>query len=333
MMRLPRFRYMAPATLKEAARVLAGEGPGAMVVAGGTDLYPNMKRRHQMPKTVVALRRLQRLRGIRGSARRGFSVGPLTTLTEMEESAALRRAWPGLHEAVRTISTPILRNMGTIGGNLCLDTRCNYYNQNYEWRRAINFCMKCEGVVCWVAPGSDVCLAVSSSDGAPMLCAIGARLRLVSAAGERSIEAKDLYVRDGIRYLSKRPDEILAGIDLPQAAGWRTAYRKLRRREAFDFPVVGVAACVRFEGPLVAEARLWLGAVASAPVAAEEATRALTGRPLDDQAIDAASRLAWPVAKPVDNTDFGVRWRKEMARLLTRDALRAVRQDAGAQRT
>ena len=332
MMRLPRFRYTAPATLMEATRVLAGEGPEAMVVAGGTDLYPNMKRRHQMPKSVVALRRLERLRGIRGSARGGFSVGPLTTLTEIEESAPLARAWPGLHEAVRTISTPILRNMGTIGGNLCLDTRCNYYNQNYEWRRAINFCMKCEGEVCWVAPSSDVCLAVSSSDGAPMLCAIGARLRLVSASGGRVIETKDLYVRDGIRYLSKRPDEILASIDLPPAAGWRTAYRKLRRREAFDFPVVGVAACLRFEGPVVAEARLWLGAVASAPVDAGEAARALVGRPLDDEAIDAASRLAWPVAKPVDNTDFGVRWRKEMARLLTRDALRSLRRDAGASR-
>jgi 4-hydroxybenzoyl-CoA reductase subunit beta len=333
MMRLPRFRYLAPPTLKEAARVLAGEGPEAMVVAGGTDLYPNMKRRHQVPKTVVALRRLERLRGLRGNARRGFTLGPLTTLTEMEESAALARAWPGLHEAVRTISTPILRNMGTIGGNLCLDTRCNYYNQNYEWRRAINFCMKCDGEICWVAPGSDVCLAVSSSDGAPMLAAIGARLRLVSAAGERTIETKDLYVRDGIHYLSKRPDEILTGIDLPPADGWRTAYRKLRRREAFDFPVLGVAACLRFDGPVVAEARLWLGAVASAPVAADDAARALAGRPLDDEAIDTASRLAYPKAKPVDNTDFGVRWRKEMARLLTRDALRAIRGDGDTRRS
>jgi 4-hydroxybenzoyl-CoA reductase subunit beta len=325
MMRLPKFRYLAPATLKEAARVLAGEGPEAMIVAGGTDLYPNMKRRHQMPKTLVALRRLDRLRGIRGTARRGLAIGPATTLTEMEESAALRRAWPGLHEAVRTISTPILRNMGTIGGNICLDTRCNYYNQNYEWRRAINFCMKCDGDTCWVAPGSDICLAVSSSDSAPMLCAMGARLRLVSATGERTIATRDLFVRDGIRYLSKRPDEILAGIDLPPADGWRTAYRKLRRREAFDFPVLGVAACLRFDGPVVAEARLWLGAVASSPVQAVEAEQALAGRPLDDEAIDAASRLAYPKAKPVDNTDFGVRWRKEIARLMTRDALRALR--------
>ena len=326
MMRMPKFRYFAPKTLKEAAAILAGEGPTAMIVAGGTDLYPNMKRRHQMPKTLVGLRRISRLTGLRGSARGGFSLGPATTLTEMEEHRALRDAWPGLHEAVRSISTPILRNMGTIGGNLCLDTRCNYYNQTWEWRRAINFCMKCDGDVCWVAPGSDVCLAVSSSDSAPMLCAMDAKLRLVSSAGERTLSACDFFRHDGIQYLAKQPDEILAGIDLPPVDGRRTAYRKLRRREAFDFPVLGVAATLRFEGPVVSEARLWLGAVASSPVRADGAERALAGKPLTEESIDAASRLAFPRAKPVDNTDLGVRWRKEMARLLTRDALRSLRQ-------
>jgi 4-hydroxybenzoyl-CoA reductase subunit beta len=325
MMRLPKFRYVAPRTAREAAGILAAEGPQAMVVAGGTDLYPNMKRRHQMPKTLVALRRIDRLRGVRGSAAKGLVLGPATTLTELEELPVLKKKYPGLHEAVRTISTPILRNMGTIGGNICLDTRCNYYNQNYEWRRAINFCMKCDGTVCWVAPGSDTCLAVSSSDTAPVLCAMGARLTLVSSGGERTIEAKELFNRDGIHYLAKRPDELMTAIALPPAADWRSSYRKLRRREAFDFPVLGVAACLRFEGDQVAEARLWLGAVASAPLEATEAEQALVGRQLTDESIDAASRLAFPKAKPVDNTDFAVRWRKEMARLLTRDALRALR--------
>jgi 4-hydroxybenzoyl-CoA reductase subunit beta len=325
MMRLPRFNYVEPRSLKEAARVLAGEGPAAMPLAGGTDLFPNMKRRHQMPKTLVALGALPRLAGVRGSAAKGFAIGAGTTLTVIEEHAALRRAWPGLHEAVRSISTPILRNMGTLGGNICLDTRCNYYNQNYEWRRAIKFCMKCDGDTCWVAPGSDTCLAVSSSDSAPMLCALGARLHLVSKAGERTIEARALFARDGIKYLTKAPDEILVRIELPPVDGWRTAYRKLRRREAFDFPVLGVAIALRFEKDIVAEARLWLGAVAEAPLEAAVAANALAGRPLTDDAIEEASRLAFPIAKPVDNTDFGVRWRKEMSRLMTRDALRSLR--------
>ncbi len=325
MMRLPPFRYLAPRTVREAARMLAAEGPAAMPVAGGTDLYPNMKRRHQTPAVLVGLRRLETLRGVRGSAARGLRLGAATTLTDLDENAILRAKYPGLHQAIHSISTPILRNMGTIGGNVCLDTRCNYYNQNYEWRRAINFCMKCDGTVCWVAPGSDMCLAVSSSDTAPMLCALGARLRLVSKDGERTIAAADLYQRDGIKYMTKRPDEILTAIDLPPAAGWRTAYRKLRRREAFDFPVLGVAVALKFDGPSVSEAHLWLGAAAPAPVEASEAAAALVGRPLGEDSIEAASRLAFPVAKPVDNTDFGVRWRKEMARLMTRDALRTLR--------
>ncbi len=326
MMRLPRFRYLAPRSLAEAAAILAGEGPKAMIVAGGTDLLPNMKRRHQMPQVLVGLRAIEGLRGIRGGASRGVSIGPATTLTDLEEAPAIRAGYPGLFEAVRSISTPILRNMGTIGGNLLLDTRCNYYNQNYEWRRAIDFCMKCDGSVCWVAPGSDTCLAISSSDSAPILCALGARLRLISKGGTRTIPASDLYRRDGIHYLTKRPEEILAEIVLPPAGRWRTAYRKLRRREAFDFPVLGVAVAVRFEKGAVAEARIWLGAVSMAPVEATESQAALRGRTLTDDAIAEAAGLAYPRAKPVDNTDFAVRYRKEMTPRLVADALRSVRQ-------
>ncbi len=324
MMRLPKFRYVAPRTVKEASAILATEGPEAMVVAGGTDLYPNMKRRHQMPKTLVGLRLVEGLRGVRGGAARGLVIGPATTLSALEESATLRDRYPGLFQAIHSISTPILRNMGTIGGNICLDTRCNYYDQNYEWRRAINFCMKCDGDVCWVAPKSTLCLAVSSSDTAPVLCALGARLRLVSRRGERMIEAKELYRRDGIHYLAKRHDEILTAIELPPASRWRSAYRKLRRRGAFDFPVLGVAACLRFEGDRVAEARLWLGAVSMAPVEVTDAQAALAGRPLTGDAIEEAARLAWSRAKPVDNTDFTLRWRKEMTLRLAAEALRAV---------
>jgi len=325
MMRLPQFRYHAPRTLREAAAILRKEGPQAMIVAGGTDLYPNMKRRHQMPKSVISLRAVNGLRGVKSRADGGLSLGPLMTLTDLEESAAIRKRYPGLHEAIRTISTPVLRNMGTIGGNICLDTRCNYYNQNYEWRRAINFCMKCDGEICWVAPGSDTCLAVSSSDTAPVLCAMDARLRLMSERGRRTVLAREFFRRDGIAYLTKRNDEILTAIDLPSPRGWRSAYRKLRRREAFDFPVLGVAVQARFIRKVAADVRIWLGAVASAPVEATEAQGALVGRLFTDEAIDEAARLAWPRSKPVDNTDFVVRWRKDMTRILTRDALRALR--------
>jgi 4-hydroxybenzoyl-CoA reductase subunit beta len=324
MMRLPPCGYVAPATLAEAAAILEDEGPEAAILAGGTDLLAKMKRRQQRPRTLVGLRRIAGLRGVRGTPGAGLRIGAMTTLAELERHEAIRAHYPGLHQALRSIATPLLRNAGTIGGNLCLDTRCNYYDQTWEWRRAINFCMKCDGDVCWVAPGSDVCLAVASSDAAPVLCAFGARLVLAGARGERTIEAKDLYRRDGIRFLAKDPAEIVAAVLLPPAGRLRSSYSKLRRRGSFDFPVLGVAACLRFDRDVVADARLWLTAVSMAPVRAEEAERALVGRPLTGASIEEAAEGAWARAKPVDNTDFTVRWRKEMTRHHVRQALGAL---------
>lgn len=317
MMRLPRFAFRAPADLAEAARILAGEAPGsAMLLAGGTDLLPNMKRRHQAPATLVALRRIPALRGIAGDAASGFRIGPMTTLTEVAEHPALGAAWPALTGAAGVVSTPLLRNMGTLGGNLCLDTRCNYYDQNHEWRRAIDFCMKWEGTTCWVAPSSPMCLAVNSSDTAPVLCAIGARLHLVSARGEREIGVDEFYRKDGMRYLTREPDEVLASIVLPPARGTETAYRKLARRGSFDFPVVGVAAALRRDADgTVREARLFVNAVASAPLRITAAEELLVGSKLEAGVIRAAAERAYAPAKPMDNTDLNYAWRKSMVRV------------------
>jgi 4-hydroxybenzoyl-CoA reductase subunit beta len=320
MMRLPKFTYLAPKKTADAVTMLAEEGPPAMLVAGGTDLYPNMKRRHQMPKTLIGLRRLRELRGIHGNR-----IGSATLLSDIEHDARLRETQPAFWRAVQSISTPVLRNMGTIGGNVCLDTRCNYYNQNYEWRRAIHFCMKCEGKTCWVAPSSDRCLAVNSSDTAPVLCALGAKLKFQSKDGERVIDAGELYQNDGIQYLKKRPDELLVDIELPAPNGWRATYLKLRRRGAFDFPVLGVAVRLAFEGAVVKDARIWLGAVSSAPVHAVESEQAILGKPLTDDAIAKAAEAAFKPAKPMDNTDFHLHWRKEMVKNYVRTALAALR--------
>jgi 4-hydroxybenzoyl-CoA reductase subunit beta len=300
--------------------MLADAGPTAMVVAGGTDLYPNMKRRHQMPKTLIGLRALDELRGFDGER-----IGPGETLTALERSARLRAGWPALWTAVHSISTPVLRNMGTIGGNVCLDTRCTYYNQNYEWRRGINFCMKCDGTTCWVAPSSGRCLAINSSDTAPVLCAVGARLRLRSVDGERVVEARDFYGDDGIAYLRKRPHELLTDILLPKPDGWKATYLKLRRRGAFDFPVLGVAVGLEFDGPRVKAARIYLNAVWMKPLEVVDAGKAVVGTELDDDAIARAADAAFAAAKPMDNADFHLHWRKEMARVYTRRALIELR--------
>src|SRR5438876_2568012 len=247
MLRLPKFKYLQPKNVAEAVRMMADAGPDAMYVSGGTDLYPNMKRRQQTPKVVIGLGHLKELRSLKGKPKDGIVLGASLTLTEVSEDSRVRSAHPAVVRAAELISTPLLRNMGTIGGNLLLDTRCNYYDQNYEWRKAINFCLKKDGDVCWVAPGSSKCWAVQSSDLVPVMVAIGAKFRLVSTLGERMIEAAGFYNDDGIDYLKKRPDELLVDIHLPLTNGWRASYQKLRRRGAFDFPVLGVAAFIQME--------------------------------------------------------------------------------------
>jgi 4-hydroxybenzoyl-CoA reductase subunit beta len=219
--------------------------------------------------------------------------------------------------------------MGTVGGNLLLDTRCNYYDQNYEWRKGINFCLKKDGDVCWVAPGSAKCWAVQSSDLVPLMVAVGARLRLVSTVGDRLVEARGFYNDDGIDYLHKRPDELLAEIHLPPAAGWRAVYKKLRRRGAFDFPVLGVAARIDEEdGGAVRSARVVLGGIAPAPLEVEAAGAALAGSPLNDETIGAAAEACYLRARPLDNTDHLMNYRKQMARPFVLRALRELQSNA-----
>jgi 4-hydroxybenzoyl-CoA reductase subunit beta len=325
MLRLPDFDYYVPKTIDEAVALMAEHAPDAMFVAGGTDLYPNMKRRQQTPRTVIGLGRVSSLRSIEGDAS-GLRIGAAVTLTELAEDARVREHYPAVARAAESISTPLLRNMGTIGGNLLLDTRCNYYDQTYEWRRSIDFCMKRDGEICWVAPSSPKCWAVNSSDEAPLMVALGARLKFVSPAGEREVLARDLYGEDGIAYLTKRPDELLVEVALPPVDGWRATYVKLRRRESFDFPVLGVAAKVRLGGDgAFGEAALVLGAVAPKPLPVDEAAEKLVGRPLTKESIAEAAEIAQHLARPLDNTDFLPHWRKQVVSTYVARALEELR--------
>jgi len=334
MMRLPLFAFRAPTTLEEAARILHGEGPSAMALAGGTDLLPNMKRRQQVPRTLLSLRRIEALRTIQ-FGESGARLGACLTLADIAADPRLRNGTTALAQAAGSVATPQIRNMGTLGGNLCLDTRCNYYDQNYEWRKAINFCMKKDGVTCWVAPSSPKCMAVSSTDTAPALIALAARARLVSQSGEREIPLADLYNNDGMNYLHRRPDEILAEVLLDPMHGWRSTYWKLRRRGSFDFPVLSVAAAARISQDAVAqEVRIVIGSVASRPLVAGEAAAFLMGRTLTDETIAEAAAMAARIAKPLDNTDFDMSWRKRVTAEFVTYALRELRgDDVGIERT
>jgi 4-hydroxybenzoyl-CoA reductase subunit beta len=324
-LRLPPFEYRAPKTAREAARCLAGAGPEAMAVAGGTDLYPNMKRRQFEPRLLVGLRNVESARGI--DANGGLRLGALATLTEVAEAAAVLARWPSIARAAGLVSSPPLRNAATIGGNLCVDTRCNYYNQTEFWRASIGFCMKKDGDVCLVAPGSEVCWALSSSDTAPVMISLDAEVTLVGPDGERRIPARALYKADGIDYLAKRPDEVLTAIHVPDRAQWRATYRKLRRRGSIDFPILGVAAAARLAaGDVVEDVRIVLGAVHTHPVEARDAQDFLRGKKLDRETIDMAAGIAYKPAKPLDNADLAYAWRKRMARV---EVARALRELAG----
>jgi 4-hydroxybenzoyl-CoA reductase subunit beta len=323
MLRLPQFQYIRAADLDEAATLLAEHGPQTMVVAGGTDLYPNMKRRQQEPPVVIGLRAIKALNTI-DMTDGGIRIGATTCLQDVATSRVVRERYPALATAAGLVSTPHLRRMGTLGGNLCLDTRCTYYDQNYHWRKSIDFCLKKDGAICWVAPNSPRCWAVSSSDTAPVAVALRAQLTLVSAAGQRCVDAGDFFRDDGILYLTRRPDEILSTMDFPSFDGWHMTYEKLRRRGSFDFPVLGVAAAVKLTDGVVEEARLVLGAVGSSPVDQSSLAQPLIGDRPTLEAIKSVAAAAYKGARPLDNTDLNYAWRKKMTRLYVERALARV---------
>lgn len=315
MLRLPPFEYSRPRSVREAATILAGEGPATRLVAGGTDLWPNLKRRHQQAARIVSLTGINELSGITEDGD-DLILGATTTLAAVENDPRVRMRFPALATAVASISSPPLRQTGTIGGNVMVDTRCTYYNQGEEWRRSINYCMKAEGAVCWVAPSSPRCWAHTASDSAPMLIALGATVRLASLAGEREIPLEQLYANDGMRYSAKQHDEIVTAIRVPGASDnsrRRTAFWKLRRRGSIDFAVLSAAVSLALaEDGTIEGARVVLGAVASQPSQAIKVEAALLGRRLEPENIAAAAALSPGSATPMDNTDFQAQWRKAM---------------------
>ena len=336
MLRLPRFRLLEARTYREAAQLLRDNGAGeldrargtpslrAMVVAGGTDLFPNMKRRQFVPEVLVSLAKVRDAAAIHENGE--LAIGAGATLTAIASDGRLRERYTALALAAESVSTPQLRNMGTLGGNVCLDTRCNWYDQSLFWRTAEGFCMKTNpDVVCRVATSSPRCLAVASADTVPALLALGATAHFAHASGERAVPLAELYREDGINAWAMRQDEVLTRITLPRADGWRTTYLKLRDRGSFDFPIAGVAAAVRWDGGAVADARVAITALASRPLLVDAARTPLVGSRLDDDAVAAAADAAHKAARPMDNTSGTISQRKRAARVLTERALLALR--------
>ncbi|HUA50474.1 MAG TPA: FAD binding domain-containing protein [Solirubrobacteraceae bacterium] len=327
-MRLPRFAYLPASTTAEAAQLLA-EHPGAQLVSGGTDLLPKMKRRQLEPKVLIGLRGVSELHGIHVNG--GATIGAGTRLHELSSAPDIVHRFPALARAASLVASPQIRNAGTVGGNLCVDTRCNYYDLSYDRRCAHDFCMKAGSDVCRLAPGGDRCWAVSSTDLAPVAHVLGGSVRLVSTRGERTLPIAQLYTMDdGIDYLQKQPDEVLTAIMLPPTDGLRATYVKFRRRGAIDFPLLGVAAAVRTDAAgTCTEARLVLGAVATAPLPVPRAGELLVGAALTEEAITAAAETAMSATKPMDALDLPLAYRRRMVKIHVARALRELVPESG----
>ena len=321
MLRLPRLRYLEPKSAREAATMAGELGARAMFVAGGTDLFPKLKRRQFEVEALIGLGFLQREIHNRSDEIR---IDAGVTLSHASHDPHLRQIFPGYAEAAGLVSSPPLRNAGTIGGNLCVDTRCNYYDMTYEWRKAAGFCMKKDGDICLVAPSSPRCWAVSSSDTAPMAIALDGFVTLVGDDGERELPVSALYRDDGIDYLAKQPAEVVTALRLRAKPGTRSAYVKLRRRGSIDFPIAGAAVAAEMDGDVVLRCRIVLSAVASHPLEVPAAGGFLEGKRLDAETIrEAAERAAKP-AKPLDNADLSHFWRKRMVRVIVEQALQRI---------
>lgn len=324
MLRLPPFRYHRPDTLEEVVRLLREHGDTAMAIAGGTDVLPNMKQGLHEPEHLVSLRGVPELRGSRVEGDE-LVIGAGETLESVAGDPTIRARIPALATAAAHVAGPQLRSMGTLGGNLCLDTRCTYYNQTHFWRRSLGFCLKKDGDTCHVTQVGKKCVAAHSADTPPVLWALGAEVDLVSADGERSVAVEDFFVADGIHNTVRRPDEILTRVRVPlPPEGSRTVYRKVRQRASIDFPVLNLAAAVALEPDgRIRALRLVVSALGSRPREVSGLDQ-VEGRPLDDGAIEAVAERAHQQCRPLTNIIVDPEWRRAMVPVYVRRALREL---------
>ena len=292
------------------------------VVAGGTDLLPSMKQKLFTPGFVLDLRGVGELRGIKSAPGKGTEIGALTTLTAIERSSEIGRDYPVLYEAVRTVASPVLRNMGTLGGNLCLDTRCLWYNQSLAWRKSCGFCLKKDGNLCHVAPGGKFCWAAFSGDTAPALLCLGAEIEIAGPDGLRRAPLSEFYVNDGIVRLRLAKNEIVTRIHLPEsAAGWRGSYQKLRVRGSIDYPLAGVAVALKMNSGRVEDARVAITAVNPAPHLIKDADAQLIGMTPTEEAAERIGEMAARTAKPLTTSVLTPEYRREMVKVYAKRAV------------
>ena len=323
-MSLPSFQLLRPKTLNEAIALMASYDGDMKIIAGGTDLLPSMKQKLFTPPYVLDLRAISELRGIRSTQDDGVEIGALTTLSAIEHSPLIRKDYPVLYEAARAVASPVLRNMGTIGGNLCLDTRCLWYNQSLLWRKSCGFCLKKDGDLCHVAPGGNICWATFSGDTPPALLCLRAEIDIAGPNGSRRTPLSEFYVNDGIVRLHLAPNEIVTRVHLPgSSAGWRGSYQKLRVRGSIDYPLAGVAVALKLRLGGVEDARVAITAVNPAPFLVKDADAQLVGALPTEELAERIGELAARTAKPLTTSALTPEYRREMVRVFAKRAVLA----------
>jgi 4-hydroxybenzoyl-CoA reductase subunit beta len=325
MLTLPRFAWLRPTSVDEVLAAMAEAPERALLVAGGTDAVPNLKHRLHEPERIVYLGAVRELRFVRRDAER-LSIGALTTLDELSRHPEVRELHPTLAKAAGLVAGPQLRNMGTIGGNLCLDTRCTYYNQTYFWREALGFCLKKDGVHCHVVPQGKRCVAAHSSDVAPVLISLGAEVEIAGAKGRRTMPVEEFFVGDGVHNNVLVPGELVTQIHVPaRARDLRGGYQKLRPRNAIDFPMLSVACALRVRGGVCEELHLVVSALAAKPRTVG-GLGALAGRGLDNAALEEIAQAAYKQCRPQTSVPYDADWRHEMVPVFVKRALREALQ-------
>lgn len=328
-MSLPAFKLLRPRTVEEAIGHLASHGNDLRILAGGTDLLPSMKQRLFTPAYLMDIRGIEEIHGIHVRPGLGVEIGALTPLSVIEDSELIRRDYRVLHEAAMTVASPILRNMGTLGGNVCLDTRCVWYNQSLQWRKSCGFCIKKDGDLCHVAPGGKKCWAAFSADTPPALLCLDAELEIAGPNGFRRVGVKDFYTGIGDARMKLDPHEILTRVFLPErAAGWKGSYLKLRIRGSIDYPLAGVAVTVKQNGGPVEAARVAITAVNPAPLLVAAAEHALVGRRIDEHIAAVVGELAAKTAKPLTTSGLTPEYRREVVKVYAKRAVMAVGRQA-----
>jgi 4-hydroxybenzoyl-CoA reductase subunit beta len=321
-MSLPSFKLLRPRTLREAVDYLARYGSDLMVLAGGTDLLPSMKQKLFTPAYLMDIRGIDEIRGIHVRPGAGMEIGALTPLSAIEDSEFVRRNYRVLHEAAMTVASPILRNMGTLGGNICLDTRCVWYNQSLQWRASCGFCIKKDGDLCHVAPGGKFCWAAFSGDTPPALLCLDAELEIAGPTGLRRVALKDFYTKAGDARMKLERNEMVSRVFLPESSSnWKGAYLKLRIRGSIDYPLAGVAVAIKKNGGPVEAARMAITAVNPAPLLVLGADNALVGKRIDEHVAGVVGELAAKTAKPLTTSGLTPEYRREIVKVYAKRAV------------